>query len=411
MTTNQSTTPPRQLPLAAFQSRNFRLWWLGQFLSASGSHMQLTAILWHIYDLTHNPLALGLVGLARLLPIFLFGLIGGVVADAINRRRLLIVTQTGMALTALTLAAVSWSGQAPVLALYALTMLSATFSAFDSPARQSLIPALVPAEHLTNAFSLNSTMMQAASVIGPALAGLTIAAFGVHWVYLINAVSFLAVLAALVLLKNMAWSGAQRGEISFRAAAEGMRFVFQQPIIRSTMMLDFIATFFASASTLLPIFASEILHIGAEGYGLLSAAPAVGALGMGIVLSFRERIPQQGKVLLFAVTGFGLATILFGISQSFWIMFLALALTGLTDMISTVIRNTSRQLLTPDHLRGRMVSFTMLFFFGGPQLGELEAGIAARLLGAPLSVVLGGVGSLLATGWIAATTPELRKYK
>jgi MFS family permease len=289
-------------------------------------------------------------------------------------------------------------------------MLSSTFGSFDSPARQSLIPSLVPEEHLANAFSLNSTMMQAASVIGPALAGLLIASAGVGWVYFLNAISFGAVLLALACMDPIADTGTPRGEISFRAAAEGMRFVFSQPIIRSTMLLDFIATFFASASTLLPLFASEVLHVGAEGYGLLAAAPAVGALGIGIALSFRSRIPRQGQTLLFAIGGFGLATILFGISRSFWVMFLALALTGLTDMVSTVIRNTSRQLLTPNHLRGRMVSFNMLFFFGGPQLGEIEAGIAAKLLGAPLSVVIGGIGCLLATGWVAATTPELRKY-
>jgi MFS family permease len=398
-------------PLAAFRSRNFRLWWLGQFISFTGTQMQLTAILWHIYDLTHNPLALGFVGLARLLPIFIFGLVGGVVADSIDRRRLLAITQTGMALSASALAILSWLGNTPVLALYGLTMLSAIFGSFDNPARQSLIPNLVPEEDLASAFSLNATMMQAASMIGPALAGFTIAAVGVGWVYFINAASFVAVILALVFMTAISGEDGPRGEISFRAATEGMRFVFSQPIIRSTMLLDFVATFFASASTLLPLFATEILHVGAEGYGLLSAAPAVGALAMGILLSLQARIPRQGRVLLIAVIGFGLATILFGVSHSFWIMFVALALTGLTDMVSMVIRNTSRQLLTPNHLRGRMVSFNMLFFFGGPQLGEMEAGIAARLLGAPLSVVLGGIGSLIATGWIAATTPELRRYR
>jgi MFS family permease len=411
MTITDPPSSPKPPRLAAFRSRNYQLWWLGQFISFTGSQMQLTAILWHIYDLTRSPIALGLVGLARLLPIFLFGLIGGVVADSIDRRRLLTVTQTGMALTALTLALLSWFGNVPVLALYGLTMLSATFGSFDNPARQSLIPNLVPEEDLANAFSLNATMMQAASVIGPALAGFTIAAVGVGWVYFLNALSFVAVLLALAYMTAISGEGEPRGEISFHAAAEGARFVFSQPIIRSTMLLDFIATFFASATTLLPVFATEVLHVGAEGYGLLSAAPAVGALGMGILLSVQTRIPHQGRTLLIAVIGFGLATILFGLSHSFWIMFLALALTGLTDMVSMVIRNTSRQLLTPNHLRGRMVSFNMLFFFGGPQLGEIEAGIAAKLLGAPLSVVMGGIGSILATSWIAATTPELRRYR
>ena len=189
-----------------------------------------------------------------------------------------------------------------------------------------------------------------------------------------------------------------------------MRFVFSHPIIRSTMLLDFIATFFASATALLPIFAADILHVGAEGYGLLFSAAAIGALGMGIFLSLLHRIPRQGPVLLAAVGLFGLATVVFGISRSFWITFAALAVTGATDMVSMVVRNTARQLQTPDALRGRMVSLNMIFFQGGPQLGEFEAGAVADWLGAPASVVLGGLGSIAATAWIAATTPELRKY-
>jgi predicted MFS family arabinose efflux permease len=176
------------------------------------------------------------------------------------------------------------------------------------------------------------------------------------------------------------------------------------------MLLDFIATFFASATALLPIFATDILRVGAEGYGVLFSAAAVGALSMGLILSLLHRIPRQGPVLLGAVGVFSLATIVFGISRVFWLTFLALAVSGATDMISMVIRNTARQLQTPDSLRGRMVSLTMIFFMGGPQLGEFEAGAVADWLGAPVSVVIGGLGSLIATAWIGVATPELRKY-
>ena len=176
------------------------------------------------------------------------------------------------------------------------------------------------------------------------------------------------------------------------------------------MLLDFIATFFASATALLPIFAADILRVGAEGYGVLFSAAAIGALSMGVLLSLIHRIPRQGPVLLAAVGLFGLATVVFGLSRSFWLTFGALAVTGATDMISMVVRNTARQLQTPDALRGRMVSLNMIFFQGGPQLGEFEAGAVAGALGAPVSVVLGGLGSLAATAWIAATTPELRNY-
>jgi MFS family permease len=396
---------------AALRVRNFRLLWIGQFISFSGSLMQSAAILWQVYALTRDPLALGIVGLVRLLPIFVFGVIGGVVADSIDRRKLMLATQSGMAIVALAFAAFSFTGAMTVGVLYMLTMLSAVFNAFDAPARQSLIPALVPREDLANAFSLNSTMMQAASALGPALAGVMIGRAELGWVYTANAVTFLAVIGSLLAMKGVGGRIEPRGEISLGAAREGMRFVFSHPIIRSTMLLDFIATFFASASALLPIFAADILHVGAEGYGVLYSAAAVGALTTGVVLSLLPRIPRQGPVLLSAIGVFSLATIVFGISKVFWLTFCALAITGAMDMISMVVRNTSRQLLTPDSLRGRMISLNMIFFMGGPQLGEFEAGAVADALGAPISVVLGGLGSLIATAWVAASTPELRKYQ
>jgi MFS family permease len=395
---------------AALRSRNFRLLWIGQFISFTGSQMQSVAILWQVYALTHDPLALGAVGLVRLIPIFVFGILSGVVADSLDRRKLLLVTQSGMAVVALAFAALSFTHTITIGWLYVLAMLSSTFGAFDSPARQSLIPNMVPAEDLANAFSLNSTMFQAAGVLGPAISGLLIGRSGLGWVYFINAVSFLAVIFSLLAMTGIGGRIEDRGRISFGAAAEGMRFVFSQPIIRSTMLLDFIASFFASATALLPIFAADILRVGAEGYGVLFSAAAIGALTAGVALSLIHRIPRQGSVLLAAIGLFSLGTIVFGISRVFWITFCALALTGAADMVSTVIRNTARQLQTPDSLRGRMVSLNMIFFMGGPQLGEFEAGAVANWLGAPASVVLGGLGSLIATIWVAATTPELRKY-
>jgi len=406
-------TPPAPLRpklFAALRQRNFRLLWIGQLISSSGSQMQSVAILWQVYALTHNPLALGGVGLVRLLPIFIFGILSGVAADSLDRRKLMLVTQTGMAVVALAFALLSFTNTMTIGLLYLLAGLSSTFGAFDSPARQSLIPTLVPPEDLANAFSLNSTMFQASNVLGPALSGLMIGRSGLGWVYLINAISFLAVIFSLLAMTGIGGRMEDRGAISLGAALEGIRFVFSHPIIRSTMLLDFVATFFASASALLPIFATDILHVGAEGYGVLYSAAAIGALGAGVILSLLGRIPRQGRVLLVAVGLFSLGTIVFGFSRTFWITFCALALTGASDMVSTVIRNTSRQLQTPDSMRGRMVSLNMIFFMGGPQLGEFEAGAVANWLGAPVSVILGGLGSLAAAAWVAATTPELRKY-
>ncbi len=204
---------------------------------------------------------------------------------------------------------------------------------------------------------------------------------------------------------------AQREAVSWSAAREGLHFVFTSPIIRSTMLLDFFATFFSSAVALLPIFAQDILFVGARGYGWLYAAPAAGAVLMSAgMIVLADRIHRRGPVLLWSVAIYGLATVGFGLSRSFWVTFACLALTGVADTISMVIRSVIRQLETPNRLRGRMTGVNMIFFMGGPQLGELEAGALAQWMGAPFSVITGGIGCLLATGWVAATTPALRRY-
>jgi MFS family permease len=275
------------------------------------------------------------------------------------------------------------------------------------------VPTLVPRAHLPNAITLNTIMFQTAAVVGPSLGGLTIAYAGVAWVYMANAISFAGVIAALLMMRDVpererSMAGT-RNDVSVRAALEGLRFVFRAPLIRSTMLLDFFATFFSSATALLPIFAQDILHVGAHGYGWLYAAPAVGAvLSSAAMVPLIPRIRHRGQTLLWAVTGYGLATVAFGLSRSFWVTFVCLAMTGVTDTVSMVIRNVIRQLETPDHLRGRMIGVNMLFFQGGPQLGELEAGVVANWFGAPLSVVTGGLGCLICTAWLAAATPELR---
>ena len=403
-------------PVVALQHRNFRLLWSGQIVSMSGSMMQRAAILWHVSLLApvdQKGLALGLVGLAYVVPIVVFSLISGVVADALDRRRVMLTTQISMAIVAALLAAITLGGLAVAWPIYALAALSAAAGSFDGPARQSLFPNLVPREHLPNAISLNTIMFQAASVIGPALAGLIIAIGGVGWAYALNALSFLAVIAALLLMRDVPrHAGGGRRKISLRAALDGLRFVFEAPLIRSTMLLDFFATFFSSATALLPIFAQDILRVGAEGYGWLYAAPAIGAMLTSVALvRWVDRIDRRGPTLLWAVFGYGLATIVFGFSETFWLTFACLALTGATDTVSMVLRNIIRQLTTPDDLRGRMTGVNMVFFMGGPQLGELEAGLVAQAFGAPFAVVSGGLGCLIVTGWLALKTPALRRYR
>ena len=375
--------------------------------------MQNAAVLWHVSLLAPSDrkgLALGMVGLSKVIPIIVFSMIGGLVADAWDRRRVMICTQVAAAIVAGTLALLTFQGLSVTWPIYLLSACGAAVGTFDMPARQALIPMLVPREHLPNAISLNSIVFQSAAVVGPSAGGLLIAATDVGWVYVANAVSFACVIVSLLMMREVS-SGESPEEFSLRSAREGLRFVFKAPLIRSTMLLDFFATFFSSATALLPIFAQDILRVGARGYGWLYAAPAAGALvTSGVMVVLTERLKRRGWLLIWAIAVYGAATIVFGLSRSFWLTFACLALTGAADTVSTIIRNIIRHLETPDRLRGRMIGINMMFFMGGPQLGELEAGAVANWLGATISVVSGGVGCLIATAYVAVTTPALRKY-
>ncbi|HEX5602781.1 MAG TPA: MFS transporter, partial [Pyrinomonadaceae bacterium] len=383
---------------AALRHRDFRLLWLGQIVSVTGSQMQFVAINWHVYLLTKSAFALGLVGLFRGVPIIVCSLAGGVVADAFDRKRTMVVTQTVMLLTAALLAAATLSGLKSVWPIYILSALSAAAQAFDTPARQALMPTLVPEEDFPNAVSLGIIVFNIAIIVGPAIGGFILAETGPAIIYGFNALSFLAVIAAVIAMRTSGKPDLQRGRreaLSFGALKEGLRFVWQTPIIVQTMTLDFAATFFASATLLLPIFAQERLHVGARGYGFLAAAPAIGSVLTALVMARVGSFRKQGRLVVASVAVFGVATAGFGVSTVYWLSLLMLAITGAADTVSTVLRQTIRQLVTPNQLRGRMTSINMMFFMGGPQLGELEAGSLAALIGAPLSVVVGGLGSLI----------------
>ncbi len=410
----------------ALQHRNFRLLWVGLLISFSGSYMQSAAILWHVSLLVpddRRALALGMVGLVRVVPIVVFSLISGVAADALDRRKLMLLTQSTMAVLAAILFAVTYHGLAVVWPIYVLAAASSAAGAFDLPARQSMVPSLVPREHLPNAISLNTSMVQVASVAGPALGGVVIATAGVAWAYAGNALSYLVVIVALLMMRvderrepdgpgPLAGPPRRRSDFSTDAALEGLRFVFRSPLIRSTMLLDFFATFFSSATALLPIFAQDVLHVGARGYGWLYSAPAVGAVvASAIMVRAVDLIERRGIVLIGAIAIYGAATVAFGFSHWFWLTFWCLAATGAADTVSAVFRNLIRQLETPDGLRGRMTGVNMMFFIGGPQLGELEAGLLAQWAGPVVSVVSGGIGCLIATAWVTVVTPGLRAYR
>jgi MFS family permease len=399
---------------SALRHRDFRLLWLGQIVSVTGSQMQSVAINWHVYLLTKSALALGLVGLFRGMPIIICSLVGGVVADAVDRKRLMVATQGLMLASAALLTISTVAGLQSVWPIYLLSGIASAATAFDIPARQSLMPMLVPAKDFPNAVSLGLVVFNVATIGGPALAGFLLASHGPAIVYGINAISFLAVIAALIAMRTsgrLETDGQRKNAVSLDALKEGLKFVWRTPIIVQTMTLDFAATFFASATLLLPIFAQEVLHVDARGYGFLSAAPAIGSVLTALVMARIGTFRQQGRLVVVSVAIFGLATAAFGVSRVFWFSLLMLAVTGAADTVSTVLRQTIRQLVTPNHLRGRMTSINMMFFMGGPQLGELEAGTVASLIGAPLSVVTGGIGSLVCACIAAWRSRSLMDYE
>jgi MFS family permease len=409
----QEIEPPRSA-FSVLRHRDYSLLWLGQLVSVTGSQMQVIAINWHVYLLTKSPIALGGIGLVRVLPIVFCSLLGGVAADVFDRKRLMLITQSVMLISAGLLAAITLHGLTRVWPIYLLTAIASAAVAFDAPARQALMPMLVPRAEFPNAVSLSLVVFQMATVMGPALGGLVLGEKGPGTVYALNAASFLVVIVALILMKTIgkpAPEGDKAPEVSLSALREGLGFVWRTPIIVQTMTLDFIATFFASATALLPIFAKEILHVGARGYGLLGSAPAIGSVITALIMARLGSIRKHGITVLLSVGVYGLTTIAFGLSRWFWFSVVMLALMGSADTVSTVLRQTIRQMVTPDHLRGRMTSINMVFFMGGPQLGELEAGVLANMIGAPLSVITGGLGCVIAVLIAAVVAKTLMNYQ
>jgi MFS family permease len=400
-------TPARFI---ALRSRDFRLLLAGQAVSLTGSQMQQVAVVWQLYLLSGSPLALGMLGAFRIVPIIVFALGGGVVADALDRRRLMVVTQSVLALVSVALAVLAHTGRTTPAVIYGLAFVAGAATAFDNPARQALVPRLVSREQLPNALSLYATVWQVATIAGPALGGAMLAWTGPTAIYVVDVVSFGAVIVALVAMEHR-HVGLGATQISAKAAVDGLRFIRRTPLIWSTMLLDFAATFFAGSMLLLPIFADQLFHVGTRGLGLLYAAQPVGAALAGAVLSTLHPPRRRGPAILWAVAVYGAAITVFGLSPWFWLSFLMLALSGAADTVSMVIRQTVRQTLTPDELRGRMSSVNMIFFMGGPQLGEVEAGAVAKLLGVRFSVASGGVLCLATAAAVALLVPALRRYE
>jgi MFS family permease len=394
-----------------FRHRDFRIFWTGSFCSSIGSQFTTVAMAWQIYELTHSPLQIGLLGLARALPQIVLLLFAGLLADAVNRRKLMMCTQAGLCCVSATLALLTFAGKASPHLLYMATMLLALFSSLEQPSRQSLIPNLVPREDLPRALALQGTQRHVPMIAGPSLAGIVLALAGPTACYTIDALSWLAMLSALVRLRTQISEGAGLRTVSLRSLQEGIGFVRKHGIILPLMMLDFGATFFGNVRGLLPIYAKDILAVGPTGLGVLYSARAVGSLGAAAAMSFWGPVKRSGLWVFIGVGIYGLSTVLFAYSGWFWFSLLMLTLTGVGDTISSILRGTINQLQTPDELRGRMSSINGIFTMGGPQLGQFEIGIIATWLGTEIAALTGGMATLAIVAAVAVAFPHVRSYR
>jgi MFS family permease len=392
--------------------RQFAVFWAGLMIAWIANQVLVWSIPWHIRSFTDYPLALGVVGLIRLIPTIFASLFAGVIADKFNRRKVLFTTQSIMGLVAFALAILTINEQIKLWVVYALLAIQATAYVFDLPARYSITPNIVPGKVLPNALSVEFIAIQIGGLLGPVLSGTLMNRFGQAAAYLAAAVLFAGMLIALILMGPVSQEKLQRNTsgTDWAAIKEGISFTFRHPLIMPSMLLDFLATLLTRADSLMPYFARDILGLNAAQYGWLSAASAMGASTAALTLTQVRQIKRQGPLLLGSVVLIGVAAVVFGASRIFILSMAALILAGASDSVSSIIRSTIRQTNTPDALRGRMTSVNQIFFMGGPYLGDVKNGFLGSLIGVPLAVGLGGLICIASVGWIARQWPALRNY-
>lgn len=432
--------PAKHDPYGAFRFRNFSLYAGGNLISVIGRQMLLISVEWEIYERTNSATALGLVGLAMALPVVLLSLPAGHIADRYSRKTILLVTQAVSALCSFALAFISFNHLAlPAWSLlqsgnnflaaiagvferhatyqftdlslpliYLVLLISAISRTFGWAARAAYFPKLVPRDTFSNAVTWNSSLFQVGSVVGPALGGLLLVRAGFPFIYALDGVCALSFFLLVLPIR----SGDQGGRAEsnpWQSLLAGMRFVLSKKAILATITLDMVAVLLGGATALLPIFADQILHCGPIGLGWMRAAPGIGAFVMAILIAYLPPMRHAGKTLLWVVSGFGLATIGFGLSQWLWFSLIMLFLTGVFDSVSVVIRHTIIQLMTPDEMRGRISAVNNIFIGTSNELGALESGLTAALFGPVISVVAGGIGTILVVLGVAKIWPETRK--
>ena len=393
----------------AFRYPNFRLYMTARFVATLSSEMQAVAVAWQVYGITGRPLDLGLVGLAQFLPgIFLF-LLAGHTADRLPRRRILIGCYLGFTVCSLLLLGFTLHGLRSVYPIYAVLLWNGVVRAFNGPAAQALLPLLVPEEHFPNAVAWGSSVFQFAMVIGPMAGGFLYGIAGSPIpVYATAAVSYLTALALMAMVR-IRGPERPRGTASLGAVLEGLRFIWKNKLMLGAISLDLFAVLLGGAVALLPVYASEILKVGAYGLGMLRAAPGAGAVIMAIAVAHRPLRRHAGAAMLWGVAAFGVFTIVFGLSHSMPVALAALFLVGASDMVSVIVRHTIVQLWTPDAMRGRVSAVNMVFIGASNEVGQFESGVTAQWLGTVPAVLAGGVGTIVIVALWAAMFPALRQ--
>jgi len=387
----------------------FRRYELARFLIVVSIEMQSVAVAWQVYDITRQALALGLTGLVQFLPGALLFLVSGHAADAIHRRRLLTTCYAGFALCSAMLLALSIHGAPRVIFIYAVMTLVGVVRSFSGPVTRAILPQLVPIEIFPSAVAWHSSVYQTASILGPAIGGLIYAAYrGPEAVYA-TALAAAAVAGVVTLGIRTTQRAIPREPVSWKTVFAGLHYIWREKVILGSISLDLVAVLLGGAVALLPIYARVILRTGPWGLGILRAAPGVGAALMAIFLGYRPLRRRAGAAMLWCVAGFGVATIIFGLSRSLIVSVLSLVLVGATDMVSVVIRGTLVQVNTPDEMRGRVNAVDMVFIGASNELGEFESGLTAHWFGAVPAVILGGIGAIAATALWAWWFPALRR--
>jgi MFS family permease len=390
--------------------RDFRWLWTGQAINGVGSQITRLALPYQVYVLTNSTLAIAALTLFQLVPILVFSLGAGSIADAVDRRRMLRITQLGLMACSAILAILAFQPSVPLPLLFLVAFASAAFASLDQPARSSAIPRLVPRERLPAAIALGQLNFQIASVVGPTVAGILIATVGLPGAYLVDVASFAASLGALAAISPIPpLVGAARPGLA--AIREGLRFAIQRRVILATYVIDLDAMIFGMPTSLFPVLALDVFHAGPQGLGLLAAAPSVGALLGALLSGWVSSVRRVGLAVIVAVAIWGLAITLFGLSTfSFALALFFLAVAGAADVLSAVFRSTIVQLAAPDNLRGRISSIHILVVTSGPRIGDIEAAAVASVIGAQASVVSGGVLCLLGLVGVVRLFPELARH-